>query len=154
MSKKKKKRKSKGTGLTKILFEFLERNPDKTYNFKQIASALDLRDTYTRNELLKLVKKLVSEKRIKETVTGRYQLQKDPSEIYEGIIDLNSSGNGYIISDQLEDDLFVHYSNLKGAFHKDKVLFKENKRFKKGNKTEAVVTKIIESQSKYFCWYC
>ena len=42
MSKKKKKGKSKGTGLTKILFEFLERHPDKAYNFKQIASALDL----------------------------------------------------------------------------------------------------------------
>ena len=150
MSKKKKKVKSKGTGLTKMLFEFLEGHPDKAYNFKQIASALDLRDTYTRNELLKRVKKLVSEKRIKEPVTGRYQLLDDISEIYEGIIDLNSSGNGYIISDQLEDDLFVHYSNLKGAFHKDKVLFKENKRFKKGNKAEAVVTKIIERNQSTF----
>ena len=36
MSKKKKKRKSKGTRLTKILFEFLERNPDKAYNFNQV----------------------------------------------------------------------------------------------------------------------
>ncbi|MGA0402928.1 MAG: ribonuclease R [Flavobacteriaceae bacterium] len=150
MSKKKKKTKSKGTGLTKLLFEFLERHPDKAYNFKQIASALDLRDTYTRNELLKRVKKLVSEKRIKEPVTGRYQLLEDQSEVYEGIIDLNSSGNGYIISEQLEDDLFVHYSNLKGAFHKDKVLFIENKRFKKGNKTEAVVTKIIERNQNTF----
>ena len=57
MSKKKKKTKSKGTGLTKLLLEFLERYPDKAYSFKQIASALDLRDTYTRNELLKRVKK-------------------------------------------------------------------------------------------------
>jgi ribonuclease R/exosome complex exonuclease DIS3/RRP44 len=73
MFKKKKKGKSKGTGLTKMLFEFLESHPDKAYNFKQIASALDLRDTHIRNELLKRVKKLVSEKRIKEPVTGRYQ---------------------------------------------------------------------------------
>ena len=84
MFKKKKKGKSKGTGLTKMLFEFLESHPDKAYNFKQIASALDLRDTHIRNELLKRVKKLVSEKRIKEPVTGRYQLLNDTSEVYEG----------------------------------------------------------------------
>ena len=151
MSKRKKTRSQKPRfSLTRALFDFLENHPNQDFNFKEIALAIGLKDTESRNELLKRIKRAVSEKKINEPVTGRYRLAQDTSEVFEGTIDLNSSGNGYVISEVLEDDLFIHQSNLKGALHRDTVLFKYNTKVRRGSKPEAVVTEVLKRYKTTF----
>lgn len=49
------------------------------------------------------------------------QAQVFPSKEYEGRVDLTRSGDGYIIVDDLEDDVYVPRKFLKGAMNKDRV---------------------------------
>src|SRR5690606_37347354 len=82
--------------LTKGIFTVLENDRDKDYNYKQIASKLGLNDTKGRNELIKRLGKLKQEKRIVEVETGRYKAIVKTN-YYEGVLDLTSSGNGYVV---------------------------------------------------------
>lgn len=53
MSKKKRKNKvGNAYAHTDNLFSLLEKNPEKQYSFKELASALQLRETASRNKLI------------------------------------------------------------------------------------------------------
>src|SRR5690606_20703341 len=106
--------------LTKGIFTVLENDREKSFNYKQIASKLGLKDTKGRNELIKKLGKLKKEKRILEVETGKYKAIVKRN-YHKGILDLTSSGNGYVIIDDLEDDVFIPSHSINKAFDGDVV---------------------------------
>jgi ribonuclease R len=67
----------------------------------------------------------------------------------EGIIAINSAGNGFITVDDTK--YFIYRTNTKNAQNGDLVSFHEISRAEKDN--EAIVTKIINHEKKcYVCW--
>ena len=74
MSKKKKRAKShKRNEITKGIFSVLEKEPSKSFNYKQIASKLEFLDTENRNLLIRRLGEFINEKRILENARGKYQ---------------------------------------------------------------------------------
>ena len=57
-------------------------------------------------EFNKSLKKLKSNGVIEEHGKGKYFV-KPPSYLHEGTLDVNSQGNGYLISDEFADDVFI-----------------------------------------------
>ena len=146
MSKKKGKKKGRRDhGLTKALFTLLEKNPENKYSFKEIATTLNLRETSERNKLIALLGEFKAKGKLKEPISGRFMLATSIQPTYTGIIDMTQSGNAYVVSEELGEDLFVHKSKLKGALHKDEVRFSLHTRGSK-SKPEA---KVIDIEKRY-----
>ncbi|WP_394974441.1 ribonuclease R [uncultured Croceitalea sp.] len=144
MSKKKRRANSQRKNeITKGIFTVLEKEPSKSFNYKQIASKLKIEDTQGRNDLIKRLGQLKTKERIIEVERGKYQQKPSELNVLIGKVDLTTSGNGYIIVEELEDDIFVQKHKLNRALHGDtvEVFFK---RKGSGKRIEGEVATILE----------
>ncbi|HEA19911.1 MAG TPA: ribonuclease R [Pricia antarctica] len=167
MSKKKKKAKNhRKNEITKGIFTTLEKEPNKTFDYKQIATKLELTDTQDRNQLIKRLGQLKEENRIDEEDRGQYKAvsnsrsktQKGEGQNNEnrsggstltGKVDLTSRGNAYIVVEDMDDDIFIPANRVNKAFHGDTVevnVFKP----RKGKKLEGEIINIIERKKTEF----
>ncbi|ATA72872.1 ribonuclease R [Capnocytophaga sp. H4358] len=150
MSKQKKKTaKAKKHDLTKGIFSVLETNQNESFNYKQIAAKLNITDASGRNLLIKRLVQLKEKKKILEVERGKYKAIPSQN-YYTGIVDITSRGNAYVVVDELETDVFVPSNMLNKALHGDLVEVYIFPRFRKGNKLEGEVTKIIERKKMRF----
>ncbi|WP_203295129.1 ribonuclease R [Luteirhabdus pelagi] len=145
------KRKKKNTqiqGLTNKILSILRKHSKQPQNYKQIAHQLGVDDANSRNQITKKLKKLKESGKIEEPKKGTYTIV--PSKDYfTGKMDLTSRGQGYVIVDGLEDDIFVSNRNLNKALNGDIVEVYVFKRRKKG-KTEGEVTNILQRKRTEF----
>ncbi|MNJ99317.1 Ribonuclease R [compost metagenome] len=124
------------------IFKILSKDPNKSFNYKQIAAVLELNDTSSRNEIIKELKILASQEKIEETERGKYRVLAK-ADYVEGTIDMTSRKTAYFVSPELEDDVFIPTNNLNKALDKDKVkVYIYNRR--KGRRPEGEVVEIIE----------
>ncbi len=143
MSKKKKKSKNHlKNEITKGIFTVLEKEPKKTFNYKQIAAKIGITDANARNLLIKRLTELKEKKRILEEGRGNYKAIASTKTYHTGRVDITGRGNAYIVVEGMEDDVFVPFNKLKKAFHKDEVevyIFPK----RKGKKLEGEITKVV-----------
>lgn len=150
MSDKKKKSSSqKKSEITKGIFTVLEKEPNKSFNYKEIAAKLHIENANDRNELIKRLVELKEKKRIIEEERGKYKAIESTKSYHTGKVDVTGRGNAYIIIEGFEDDVFVPFNKLNKAFHKDIVQVYVYPR-RKGKKLEGEVTKIVERYKSSF----
>ena len=145
---KKSKKKSSTSNLTQSILTALRRQNSKPLNYKQIASILGVRDSSSRNLIIKKIKKLQSEEKIEEVSRGKYII-KASKNYYTGIADVTARGQAYIVIEELEEDIFVNQKNINHALDGDIVevyIFKRNR----GGKPEGEITKILERKKTDF----
>lgn len=148
MSKKPKKLGKKSKDFTAQIFKILAKEPSKSFNYKQIASKLEITDTKSRNEIIRDLKLLKSQDKIHETERGKYQMVTK-AEYYEGYIDMTSRKTGYFVCDELEDDVFIPQINLNHALDGDKVrAYIYNRR--SSRRPEAEVLEVLERNKTEF----
>ena len=150
MAKKKKRAKSQRKNeITKGIFTVLEHEPSKSFNHKQIASKLNITDTQGRNELIKRLGELKQKERIIEVERGKFKKKENHRELLVGKLDMTSSGNGYVIVEGLEEDVFVPEHKLNKAFHGDTVeLFFRPKR--NSTKLDGEIVRVLERKKKNY----
>ncbi len=137
---------TKETLLIKIL-QILGANPDKSFNYKQIAAKLEFDSEEIRKQIQKDLKKLEKQKKIKQISRGKYQIIQ--KKLYIGIIDMTNNGSGFAIVDELEQDIFIPNYRLNKALHGDMVEVEIVKQ-KPGKRPEGEVVKIIERAKTHF----
>lgn len=144
MSKKKKRaRNQRKNEITKGIFTVLEKEPSKTFNYRQIAAKLGITETKDRNDLIKRLGQLKASDRIVEVDRGKYQKKPSLHTYFIGKLDMTTSGNAYAIVDEMEEDIFIPFAGLNKAFHGDTVeIFLRPKR--NGRKPEGEISKVIE----------
>ena len=152
MTKKKKKIfKKKGNvvkDLTRNIFRVLNEDTSKSYNHKQIAAKLKISDTDGKTQIIKKLAELTTNKKIKEVDRGKFQINID-RKYSIGTLDVTSNGNGYFITEDYEDDVFIPNINLCKGLHQDTVkafVFKN----RSGKKLEGEVVEIIERAKTEF----
>ena len=129
--------------LTKGIFTVLEGSPKKSFSYKDIAQKLGVTDTQSRNQLIKRLGQLKAKNRIREVSRGQFAVLEGRGDKFEGLVDLTSSGNAYLISDDFQDDLFVQGNRLGRAFHGDRVEFSLLPK-RRGKKMEAQINRVLE----------
>ncbi|WP_340203608.1 ribonuclease R [Ascidiimonas sp. W6] len=134
--------------ITRGIFTVLERDASKDFNYKQIAAKLGIDNASGRNMLIKRLTQLKEKKRILEIERGRYKALQNRNYL-TGIIDINSRGNAYVITEELDDDVFIPNNKFNKALHKDEVEIYVYPR-RKGKKQEGEVTKIIKRAKSSF----
>ncbi len=149
MSKKKKRAKQhRNNEITRGIFEVLEKEPNKSFNYKQIASKLQIDDTEGRNILIERLGQLKAKDRIREFEKGKYRSLENKL-LHQGKIEVTARGNAYVIVEGMDDDIFVSYNKLNRAFDGDRVevLLKPRR---KSNKLEGEVVSILERKKNNF----
>lgn len=131
------------------ILKLLSKEPNKPFNYKQIAARLDVDDTKSRNEIIKDLKILASKKDILEIEPGKYIVKAQSQDYYEGIIDMTARKTAYLLCEDFEEDVFIPFANLNHALHGDKVkVYVYNRR--KGKRPEAEVIEVIERERMEF----
>ncbi|PHR13774.1 MAG: ribonuclease R [Aequorivita sp.] len=145
---KQKKKNNKIENLSQTILNILRKDHSQAFNYKQIAAKLQLDDPSSRNQIVKKLKDLQGKGSIQEIERGKYILTPSQN-YYTGKVDIAGRGQGYIIVEDLEDDIYVKSKNLNKALNGDIVEVYVFKR-KKGGKTEGEVTKILERKRTEF----
>ncbi len=128
--------------LTRNIFKVLNEDNEKSYNHKQIAAKLKISDTDGKTQIIKKLAELATSKQIKEVDRGKFQVNVD-KKYSIGTLDVTSTGNGYFVTDDYEDDIFIPNINLGKGLHNDTVKAYVYKR-RSGKKYEADVVEIIK----------
>ncbi len=122
--------------------------PNGTFNYKQIAKQLKIREFSVKQLLNDVLYELEDKGSLVEVERGKFKLKA--AKLYiEGIVDMTSTGNAYIVTDEVEEDIFIAQSNTKGAFDGDLVkvyLYPKRKR----RKPEGEVVEILKRNKIQF----
>jgi ribonuclease R/exosome complex exonuclease DIS3/RRP44 len=152
MTKKKKKiYKKKGNvvkDITKNIFRILNEDSTKSYNHKQVAAKLKISDTDGKNQIIQKLAELTATKKVIEVERGKFKINAD-RKYSIGTLDITSNGNGYFISDDYEDDIFIPNNNLGKGLHQDTVKAYVYK-VRSGKKMEADVVEILQRAKTEF----
>ncbi len=143
------RKKNKYRHIEKKMLSFFRENPGKEYNYKQIAAVLELRDTRGRNELIKFLNLNVASQQLKSPSRGKYTLAANKKQYYQGRLEVTSSGRGFVICDDLDNDIRIPKSGLNTAFDGDLVEVYCYKRKKKGV-LEGEIATILERKKTEF----
>lgn len=148
MTRKKKKKSHKIPNLTDAILQIFKKSSNKIFNYKQIAAKLNINDTSGRNQIIKTLKKLKAKQKIEEVDRGKYKVVGS-TEYYTGIADITARGQGYVICDEFEEDIFVPNNKLNRALNGDEVEVYVYKR-RKNNRPEGEITNIIKRKKTEF----
>ncbi len=150
-----KRDKKKNRGLTfnkKVLktqiMGILKENPQENYNYRQVAAILNIKDNENRALIGVAFAELKEGNLVDEIERGRYRLKSKIRDLI-GIIDITTSGEGRLHSDELEEPVSIGHDNLLHAMNGDKVRVSLYARHKK-REPEGEVAEIIERAKSTF----
>jgi len=145
MSKKKKEIK----GLERKINTLISLPQFKEFNYKQVAFSLGVSDTKGRNEIIKILNTYLKKEKIIKVGRGRFRAPSVQKELATGVLEITSTGRGYVVCEELEDDIMIEKKHLNKALHGDKVeVLVREKKYK--NKHEGQVIKILKRNKTVF----
>ncbi|MCU0474348.1 MAG: ribonuclease R [Bacteroidales bacterium] len=127
---------------TEQIQTILSKSPQQGFNYKQIAKRLNINDPAERQLISEILEEQTKKGTLKEVYPGKYTAKASRGYI-TGTVDMTRMGYGFILTDDIEEDVFVSAKNLRTALHGDKVkvwLFAK----RKGARPEGEVVEIIE----------
>ena len=147
-----KKFKSKTEGKKKSFFfeeilKVLSSNKNKSLNYKQIAAELNVTDFGQRQIINVILEELKNNGSVVEPERGKFKIKRVELFI-TGRVDMTSSGNAYIVSDETEKDVIVAPKKTLNAMHGDIVkvrIFPQGK-----GKQEGEIVEVIERNKTEF----
>lgn len=136
--------------LSQTILDILRKRPKQDFNYKQLASQLNITDASGRNQIIKKLSQLAAKQQIEEVERGKFKFV-GAQEYYVGILDMTSKGDGYVVVEDpdVEEDVFIPSKHINKAFHGDEVEVYIYKRRRKG-KNEGEITRVIERKKKEF----
>jgi ribonuclease R/exosome complex exonuclease DIS3/RRP44 len=143
MSKKKKDLKR----LERKILELFKNSPKAIFNYKQLASILEIRDTKGRNDIIRVLNQLNSKQIIVSTQRGKYHFNRRRQKTEEAILRIIPTGKGVVMIENFEEELIVPKKKLSRALDGDLVkisIHRKDKFF------EAHVESIIERAQKEY----
>lgn len=134
--------------LSKTILDILRKKSNQSFNYKQICAQLNITDASGRNQVIKKLAQLAAKDQIKEVDRGKFQFA-GAQEYFTGILDMTSKGDGYVVIEDMEDDVFIPSKHINKAFHGDEVEVYIYKRRRK-TKNEGEITKVLKRKKTEF----
>jgi len=129
------------------ILKVLSANRNKLLNYKQIAAELHIADFAQRQLINVILEELKNNGSVIEPERGKFKIKS--VELYiTGRVDMTSSGNAYIVSEDTEEDVVVSPKKTLNAMHGDTVKVRI---FPKGKgKQEGEIIEVIERAKTEF----
>src|SRR6056300_1730434 len=122
--------------------------PTRKFNYKQIAAQLGYKPPMVKAKVEMALSDLERSGKILSVDRGKYKLKYNA--VYtEGVVDMASNGNGYVVSPDTESDIMVRAANLNHALHGDTVKVSLFAR-RGGKKLEGQVVEIVKRKQVEF----
>ncbi|MES2760961.1 MAG: ribonuclease R [Bacteroidota bacterium] len=136
----------------RYLFEevlaFLKHNDGKSFNYKQLGSAMEIDNEGDRFALLETLEELKHQGFVIETEIGKYQAKE--SKTYQtGTIDFTTQGTAFVIISPDVPDVFIPFRKTKDAMHGDLVKVFVHPQRGRG-KAEGEVVEVIKRRKTRF----
>ncbi|WP_236974590.1 ribonuclease R [Membranihabitans maritimus] len=146
--KKKPKKLSSGVLQERLKTRFYK-NPTKSYSAKQLIKSE--RISNNADSVNHALSQLSNEGFLVKVKDAKYQFNKNSvkaTRIFEGIVDMTKYGSAYIITDDLESDIFVPKKRVKGAMNNDRVEVMVVSKHKE--KYTGEILKVVERNTTHF----
>lgn len=127
-NRKKKQTKKPSNNLANKIIKIFEAKPRKQFHFKQIQKKLIVNST--KDEIAKALDQLVTGRMVTVNEFGRFVLarqsnviskQVKPSKTITGIVDLTANGSAYIVTKEMDQDVYIPSRYINQAFDGDRV---------------------------------
>ena len=141
-------RKRKKKELASAILQFLNENPGKQYNYKQISAALDVSAEERRTTLRNVLDKMRDDEVLLETQRGKYKTN-DRKPVLEGRFERRSNGKNFFVPNDEGNIIYIPERNSMHAMNGDIVrvqMFAKRKRFE----TEGEVIEILKRTQARF----
>ncbi len=142
------KKSPKIENITQGILKILKSEPNKTFNYKQIAVKFGVNDASSRNQIIKKLAQLAAKKQIEEIDRGKFKIVPNIN-TYTGKLEITSKGTGYVVVQDLEEDIFIPNNNLNKALHGDEVEVYVYRRKRRG-KSEGEISRIVSRKRDEF----
>lgn len=123
-------------------------NPQKQFNYKQIAAQLNIDSQTTKKKLSSILQQLSDEGKIYKIKKGKYQL-KHIKKLITGTLDMSAKHYGIVYSEEIKDNVQITIPNLHHALHGDTVEVSVFAKTKKKN-LQGEVKRIIKRNERPF----
>ena len=143
-------KKKTNNSLERRVTQHFRDNTGKQYNYKEVSEAFDIKDTKTRDEIIIILNRLTAEKILSSPSKGKYTLAKASNDYYQGILDVTSTGRGFVICEGLEHDIMIPKNHINRAFQGDLVEVYVYKRKQKSGAFEGEIITILERNKTQF----
>ena len=143
------KKKKLQTDLERKITKVFLKNPKKELNYKQVSAALNVTDPKKRNDIIKAILKMENKGKLVTSGKGKHTLAKKQNNKIEGVLEITSIGKGYVVSDQIEEDVLIEQRRLNKAFNGDTVEILVSQRRSRG-KLEGEVVGIVKRKKEKF----
>jgi ribonuclease R len=134
--------------LKQMILELFYKEPEKVINFKQITTAINITDPSTLQLVTVSIEELTDDGYIQQIERGKYQLKAKTGYVV-GTVDMTQKGYAFIVTEEMEEDIFVAGPNLNRALNGDKVRVYLNA-MRKRKQPEGEVVEIIERAKTSF----
>lgn len=134
--------------MEKSILGVLREEKLKSFNYKQVAARLNISDSHERQMVLQSLERMAAEELVENAGKGRYRF-KHLEHYITGYVDLTMKGSAYVVSDELDDDVYITPKNTGHALNGDlvKVLMFAQR---KGKKPEGEIVEILERAKTEF----
>ena len=134
--------------LIELITRAMAKNPRQSLNYKQLAARLQLTEKDEKRALSDALFRMKKDGLAEERGHGKYLLKAVGGYI-TGTVDLTKFGYAFVITDEMEDDVFIAARNLNTALHGDEVKVLLYARHK-GKRPEGEVVEIINRSRASF----
>jgi ribonuclease R len=134
--------------LKKMILEFCYQEPGKIFNYKQISSALKVEDIGSQQLINVVLEELTDDGYLLQKERGKFQLKAKTGYVV-GTVDMTQKGFAFVVSEEMEEDIFVAGANLNRALNGDKVRVYLNA-IRKRKQPEGEIVEIIERAKTSF----
>ena len=131
-----------------IISDFLSTHPTQAYSIKQLAAALQIRDSSGRNQITKKLRSLEQQQLVKETAVGVFKWAQQKNYL-EGQIQLTGKGKGYVQIEGWEEEVVIDKRLTNRALNKDIVSVYVYKRRRNGRIEGEVAQVLKRHQTEY-----
>jgi ribonuclease R len=153
MAKKRKNPFSENNGINKkelkqLILELFYRDPERLMSYKQISIALNIKDPSTLQLISAAIQELTDDGYLYQKEKGKFLLKAKTGYVV-GTIEMTQKGYAFVVTDEMEEDIFVAGPNLNRALNGDKVRVYLNA-LRKRKQPEGEVVEILERAKTNF----
>mgnify|MGYP000179035535 CR=1 FL=1 len=141
------KRKKAAEDFSRKVLNILHKSK-KALSHLEIADKLKIKDDKKKKRLLRTLGQLTAQDKVTQEDDGNFSADAE-KDTFEGVVDATSKGDAYIITEDLEKDIYVKNKDLNHALDGDRVEVLILKKSFKSNST-GEVTRILERSTHRF----
>lgn len=123
--------------------------PRKNFNYKQLSKMMGIKDDARRQLVDQVMKELAEADHLEEMSPGKYRLKSKAGHAI-GKIDMTQHGYGFLVTDEIEEDIFIPRNLLHTALDGDTVKVYVYPARKRSGRFEGEVVQILKRSRENF----